>query len=205
MFGIKYRFQDVSFTPPMLALLKRIEEVNWFKERESISNYTDFNLHIIKEKQEMLDYFSQRNYSYENSLTTLYYEINNQISLSLYNHNSSMRDNTWERLDKEIDKQIKSSKIDIDSINRFFNQKNKTNVNIRIETLLKFMFYELYYSCYFPNLSIFGLKVLPLLEKGYTIIGWDGFQKDEDIDTEDELHGEDYKIGKEDGKLVLWK
>lgn len=37
-----------------------------------LENYSYFNLKIISNKETMIDYFVRRNYSYENSLTSLY-------------------------------------------------------------------------------------------------------------------------------------
>ncbi len=204
MFGLKYRFQDVSFTPEMKNLLLQLEEIKWFKDKEEVSNYTKFNLKVVSDIEILKDYFIKCNYSGGNSLTALYYEVNNQFGFELYTKDHQMRDNTWSRLEKEIEKEIDKSSLNIVSIKEQFIALNNINVDIRLELLVKSMFFEIYYQQYFPNITTFGLDVLPLLEKGYTIIGWDGFQKDEDIDTEDEFHGEDYKVSKADGTLVIW-
>ncbi len=173
MFNLKYRFQDVSFTTDMTELLNQMEKINWFTQKKMLGDYSYFNLKIISNKETMIDYFVRRNYSYENSLTSLYLQAGNNLNMSVYSYNSNMRDGTWSRLGEKIDKNLKNSSLNTIKLEETFIKHNKITVSIRIASLLKLMFFEKYYQQYFENIPVFGLKVLPLLEKGYTIIGWD--------------------------------
>ena len=144
MFGLKYRFQDVSFTPAMKDLLFRLEKIKWFEDKAEASNYTTFNLKVVSDIDILKDYFVKRNYGGENSITALYYEVNNQFGFELYTKNHQMRDNTWSRLAKEIEKEIDRSSLNIVSIKEQFIALNNINVDIRLELLIKSMFFETY-------------------------------------------------------------